>query len=109
MSSLVQKLGWLARLRQMDPLNLYIYLTSAGIVWVGALGWTFYRNPLTDDKANVWGVFSFGFIRPWMIKHPIDSPKMKLADLPKEKLAPGAGAHDFVDAPILKALFFVSF
>jgi hypothetical protein len=98
MSSLVQKLGWLARLQKMDPLNLYIYLTSAGIVWVGAFGWTFYRNPLTDDKANVWGVFSFGFIRPWILKHPIDSAKMKLSDLPPEKIAPGGGAP--LDVPI---------
>ena len=90
MSSVVQKLGWLARLRAVDPITLYIYLTSAGIVWVGALGWGFYRNPLTDDKASLWGVFSFGFIRPWILKHPITARKMRLDDLPAEKIAPGA-------------------
>jgi hypothetical protein len=48
MSSVVQKVGWLVRqLRQADPLNVYIVLTSAGIVWIGALGTIFYRNPLT--------------------------------------------------------------
>ena len=92
MSSVVQKLGWLARLRHADPLNVYIVLTSAGIVWVAALSTICYRNPLTDNKTTVWGMFSFNFILPWMTRHPVDGTKMKLADLPTEKIAPGSGS-----------------
>ena len=93
-SSVVQKLAWLAGwLRRSDPLHVYIGATSVGIVWVGALGWGFYRNPLTDNQTSVWGMFSFDFIRPWMKKHPVGAPMLKLADLPKEKIAPGGRSH----------------
>ena len=69
---------WLDLLRRADPVNLYIALTSAGIVWVGGLGLAFYRNPLTDDRANIFGVFSFSFVRSWIVAHPIGSRKMTL-------------------------------
>ena len=89
MSTVMQAAGWLARLRQYDPINVYMALTSAGIVWVLALGKLYYYNPLTNDKASVWGMWSFNFIRPWMIRHPSDAPKMKLKVLPKETVPKG--------------------
>jgi hypothetical protein len=88
--SVVRTVGWLARYRGMDPVSQYICVTSAGIVWVLALGKLFYFNPLTHDKASVWGMWSFNFIKPWMIRFPSDGPKMKLAVLPKETVAEGA-------------------
>jgi hypothetical protein len=33
-------------------------------------------------------MFSFSSVLPWMRKYPVDGPKMKLADLPAEKIAP---------------------
>jgi hypothetical protein len=82
--------GWLARLRAVDPLNMYIALTSVGIVWVLGVARLFYFNPLTHNRTTIWQMWSFGFIRPWMIKHPVDGPKMRLAILPQENVAPGA-------------------
>ncbi len=90
----MQQLGWLLGwLRRADPLNLYIAGTSAGIVWVAALGWTFYRNPITNNQTSLPAMFSFSFIRPWMLAHPVDAPKMKLADLPKENVSPGGSSQ----------------
>ena len=92
--SVVQKLGWLvARLRRADPVNVYIVLTSVGIIWVGAMGKIFYYNPLTENKSTIWSMTSFNFIRPWIKAHPVDAPAMKLSDLPKEKIAPGSRSH----------------
>lgn len=94
MSSVLKQIGWLAlALRRADPINVYIIATSLGIVWVGAMGMLFYYNPLTDNKTSIWGMTSFSFIRPWIIKHPIDAAMMKLSDLPKEKIAPGKRSH----------------
>ena len=88
-SAVRQFIQLLGRLRSGDPLNQYLVLTSAGIVWVAGVAWLFYRNPLTDDKNSVWGVLSFSFIRPWMKRHPLGSPPMKLSDLPEETIQPG--------------------
>ena len=67
----------------------YIGLTAVGIVWVLGVARLFYFNPLTNDRTTLWQMWSFGFVRPWMIKHPVDAPKMRLARLPTEKVAPG--------------------
>ena len=92
--NVVQKLGWVVvKLRGTDPVNLYIVLTSVGIVWVGAMAQIFYYNPLTHNKSSIWNMASFSFIRPWIKAHPIDGPIMKLSDLPKEKIAPGSRSH----------------
>ena len=90
MSSVVRRLSWLARwVRQANTLDLYIAGASLGICWVTALGWSCYRNPLTGNKTSVAGMFSFSFILPWIKRHPVGGRKMKLADLPKETVAPG--------------------
>ena len=46
--------GWLARLRAVDPLNMYIALTSVGIVWVLGVARLFYFNPLTHNRTTIW-------------------------------------------------------
>eukprot|EP01047_Picozoa_sp_COSAG01_P007296 COSAG01_NODE_275_length_19669_cov_8.676188_20_plen_355_part_00 len=68
---------------------MYIGFTSFGIVWVLALGRAFYYNPMTQDKTTIWGMFSYSFIKPWMIRFPSDAPKMKLKDLLVEDVSGG--------------------
>jgi hypothetical protein len=46
-----QAIGWLVKLRAVDPLTQYIAITSAGIVWVVGLGWANYVNPVTYPKT----------------------------------------------------------
>jgi hypothetical protein len=58
-------------------------------VWVLGVARLFYFNPLTNDQTTLWQMWSFGFVRPWMVKHPVDAPKMRLAILPTEKIARG--------------------
>jgi hypothetical protein len=68
---------------------VYIGFTGFGIVWVLALGRAFYYNPMTQDKTTIWGMFSYSFIKPWMIRFPSDAPKMKLKDLLVEDVSGG--------------------
>lgn len=77
-------------LRLHDPINRYLVATGAGIGWVLALGRMFYYNPMTYDKTTWWGMWSYNFIKPWMVKFPSDGPLMKLKDLlPEPQLKPG--------------------
>ena len=46
----------------------YIGLTAVGIVLVLGVARLFYFNPLTNDRTTLWQMWSFGFVRPWMIK-----------------------------------------
>ncbi len=93
MSDVVRRLGWLLRwVRQANQLDLYIAGASFGICWVTAVGWSCYRNPLTGNKTSVPAMFSFSFILPWIKRHPVGGPKMKLVDLPKETAAPLDGS-----------------
>lgn len=73
-----------------DPINRYLVATGTGIGWVLALGRMFYYNPMTYDQTTWWGMWSYNFIKPWMVKFPSDGPLMKLKDLlPEPQLKPG--------------------
>jgi hypothetical protein len=80
MSSVAMRSGALARLLA-DPINRYLVATGAGIGWIVVLGRIFYYNPMTYNKTSVWDMWSYNFIRPWMIKFPSDGPLMKLKEL----------------------------
>ena len=77
--------GVLARLlrayRAADPLNLYIGITSAGIVWVALLSRLAYHNPLEDDRTSMWDTISFSFITKWNRRFPVGGKTLMVADL----------------------------
>eukprot|EP01052_Picozoa_sp_SAG31_P004096 SAG31_NODE_166_length_21670_cov_22.507719_14_plen_412_part_00 len=80
----------LAAGRAADPITLYTWATAAGIVWIVAVGRIWYYNPMTQNKTSVWSMWSYNFIKPWMIKFPSDGPLMKLKELlPEPPLKPG--------------------
>ena len=74
----------LVRLRAVDRLNMFLALTSGGIAWTVVLSYMCYRNQLTDHRTNVYSMWSYGFIVPWMRAWPVRGPTIKMRDLAGE-------------------------